>query len=167
MYLNSPFSKLDIATDFDLFFHEIYIEWEKSWIRKKEYIGTNLYKIEGHIEAWRAVYLTNEITLLLYTVNNKNVGYIGFSIREDSLLSTELLIKESERGKKMGERLVKDFLQFITDQKITCNEIVLETNQSNISNKIYLNNGFILHKIIENDRENGESTHVYVKTLHS
>ena len=167
MYLHSPFSKLDIATEFDLFFHEIYIEWEKSWIRKKEYIDTNLYQIEGNIEAWRTVYLTNEITLLLYTINKKNVGYIGFSIREDSLLITELLIKESERGKKWGERLVQDFLQFISDQKITCNEIVIETNQSNISNKIYLNTGFILDKIIENDRENGESTHVYIKPFDS
>ncbi len=167
MYLNSSFSKLDIATEFDLFFHEIYIEWEKSWIRKKEYIDTNLYQIEGNIEAWRTVYLTNEVTLLLYSINNKNVGYIGFSIREDSLLITELLIKESERGKKWGERLVQDFLQFISDQKITCNEIVIETNQSNISNKIYLNTGFILDKIIENDRENGESTHVYIKPFDS
>ncbi len=159
------FSELNIKEQFDTFFNEIYIEWDKIWVRKKEYLGTELYKVSGNIKAWKKFYTNSPITLLLYHPSDETIGYIGYKKVDDDLWMTELLIKESHQGKGFGKKIVNDFLSYLDNKNLNFKRILLETNSSSWTNKFYLSEGFILKEIIPNDRENGENTNVYCKEI--
>jgi hypothetical protein len=96
MLSKKSFHELNIKDDFDSFFDEMYCEWEKAWLRKKEFIGTEFYSIKGNLKIWKDYYLNSSITLLIFKSSEKRIGYIGYQQVGDTLYITELLIKESE-----------------------------------------------------------------------
>lgn len=163
MLSKTSFRELNIKDDFDSFFDEIYCEWDKAWLRKKEYIGTQYYAIKGNLQVWKEYYTNSTITLLIFQTTEKKIGYIGYQLEGDTLILTELMIKESERGNNFGAKLLAQFFEMMKIEKRIFSTYQLETHDSNLSNKIYLKAGFTVKEIILKDRENDENTIVYVK----
>ncbi len=163
MLPKTSFIKLNIKDDFDSFFDEIYYEWDKAWLRKKEYIGTQFYAIKGNLQVWKEYYTNSNITLLIFQSSNKKIGYLGYQLKGNTLILTELLIKESERGNNFGTILLTQFFELMKIKKLKFSKYQLETHDSNISNKIYLKTGFYVEEVILKDRENDENTIIYIK----
>ena len=146
MKTNNSFHKLEIASQFDSFFNEIYIEWEEAWNRKKAFIGTEFYKVEGNLSNWKKYYLNQSITLLIFKIKDSTIGYLGFEAVNTSINITEVLIKKEFRGKGYGTLLLSEFFQYIKLQQIDFENYTIETHSRNVSNKIYLKslNPFLL-----------------------
>ncbi len=91
----------------------------------------------------------------------KNVGYIGYYVRNNILYLSKIYILKSSRGNKIGKAALEFIIQKAT--KLNVNEIELLVNQQNDNTiQFYKINDFKIVKAITNTFSDGFSVEDYI-----